>query len=304
MDRLQQIKVFLEVSRASSFTAAARRLGVSKANVTRHISLLEKSLGVPLLNRTTKHVSLTSAGRMLVDSGQSLLNNFDSLESEVRQAIVSLRGTIRLGVQPAFGAARLVPALVDFQKIQPDVHVSLRLDSGSTDIVRDGLDLSLRVVPTLKTASHIARLLVRSTPQWLVASPDYLNKYGHPKSVEDLAQHNCLIHTLKSPTGRWTFKTRAGMTSVKVSGTLSSDFGEALRSAALLGQGIAMHPTYMVKEDIKSGSLRLVLPKVKVEEYSIFALYPQRNAPKRVKLLIDFLRTWVRNASDKDDFLE
>jgi DNA-binding transcriptional LysR family regulator len=299
LDRLLQIKVFLEVGKAGSFTAAAQHLGMSKASVTRHISGLESSLGVRLLNRNTNHVSLTNAGNLLIESGRSLLNSVDSLETEIRQSSISLRGTIRLGVQPAFGASRLVPALLGFQKIHPDIRISLCLESSATDIVRDGLDLSLRVVPSLKTANYIAQLLVRSTPQWLVASPEYLREHGHPASIDDLTNHNCLIHTLKSPTGHWVFKSRKGTTSVKVSGTLSSDFGEALRSAAVLGQGISMHPTFMIDNDIRTGRLEIVLPNVSVQEYSIFALYPHRNVPRRVKVLIDFLSKWLREAADE-----
>jgi DNA-binding transcriptional LysR family regulator len=304
LDRLSQIKVFIEVGRAGSFTAAAQRLRLSKAGVTRQISALECALGVKLLNRNTKHVSLTGAGELLAKGGQDLLNSFDSLEALVRQNTRELRGTIRLGVQPAFGATCIVPALVEFQKLYPDVNISLCLESATTDIVRDGLDMALRVVPALKSTNHISQLLVRSTPQWLVAAPSYLASHGSPGSIEDLPRHNCLVHTMKSPTGLWTFKTRAGLTSVKVSGTLSSDFGEALHTAALLGCGISMHPTFMIKDDIRSGKLKVVLPKVRVQEYSIFALHPHRNAPRRVRTLIDFLNKWLRAMPQRRNFLD
>jgi DNA-binding transcriptional LysR family regulator len=294
VDRLSQIKIFLEVGRAGSFTAAAQRLGLSKAGVTRHISALETSFGVQLFNRNTKHVTLTSAGQLLLESGQNLLIDFDSLETSVRQIATNVRGTIRLGVQPAFGATCIVPALVEFAKINPEIHITLCLESAATDIVRDGIDISLRVVPSLKITNYIAQLLVRSTPQWLVASPRYLERHGHPASIDDLCNHDCLVHTLKSPTGLWVFKTRSGSVSVKVSGSLSSDFGEALRNAALLDQGISMHPTFMIDDDIRQRRLEVVLPKVKVQEYGIFALYPHRNAPRRVRLLIDFLGEWLR----------
>lgn len=304
MDRLSQIKVFIEVGRAGSFTAAAQRLGLSKAGVTRQISALESALGVKLLNRNTKHVSLTGAGELLVSGGEDLLVNFDSLETRVRQDTRDLRGTIRLGLQPAFGAICIVPALVEFQERYPEVHISLCLESATTDIVRDGLDVALRVVPALKSANHISQLLVRSTPQWLVAAPSYLARHGSPAGIEDLPQHNCLVHTMKSPTGLWTFKSRAGLTSVKVSGTLSSDFGEALRTAALLGCGISMHPAFMIEDDIRSGRLKVLLPKVKVQEYSIFALHPHRNLPRRVRTLIDFLNKWLRASPQRRNFLD
>lgn len=303
MDRLSQIKAFIEVGRAGSFTAASQRLGLSKAGVTRQISALESALGVKLLNRNTKHVSLTAAGELLVNGGEDLLTRFDRLETQVRQETRNLRGTIRLGVQPAFGTTCIVPALVAFQALYPDVHISLCLESASTDIVRDGLDMALRVVPVLKSTNHISQLLVRSTPQWLVAAPSYIAKNGSPATIDQLPDHNCLVHTLKSPTGQWTFKSRAGLVSVKVSGSLTSDFGEALRTAALLGAGISMHPIFMIEGDIRSGKLNVVLPKVSVQEYSVFALHAHREVPRRVRALIDFLSKWLRATPERRSLL-
>lgn len=296
MDRLRQIEVFLAVAQARSFTAAASRLGMSRANVTKQISALERRLGVQLLNRNTQHVAPTEAGLLLLSKGAHLVGDFQTLEAELRDKMMEPSGVIRVGVPPSFGAAHLVPAVAAFTQRYPGTHVTLCLDPGNADLVRDGLDLSLRIATVLKDASYIARLLVR-VPQVLVASPAYLERHGTPSCLADLAEHDCLVHLLKSPNDDWHFHERGGDVSVTVSGSVSSDFGEALRSAALLGHGISMHPTYMVAEDIASGRLVHVLPDMEPAGLTIHAIYPQRNLPARVRSFIDFLVTWLRRES-------
>lgn len=289
MDRLRHIEVFLEVARARSFTAASHRLGMSRANVTKQVSALERLLGVQLLNRNTQHVAPTEAGLSLLEGGARLLEGFDALEAEVRGAVSEARGTIRVGVPPSFGAFHLMPAVAAFTGAHPGVRVQVLLDHGDAELVRDGLDLSLRIAAFLRDASYIARLLMR-VPQVLVASPDYLRRRGTPASLADLAGHDCLVHVLKSPSGSWSF---ADAPAVPVGGPVSANFGEALRMAALLGQGIAMHPTYMVEADIAAGRLVIVLPDSAPAGLSIHAVYPQRNVPARVRAFIEFLADWL-----------
>lgn len=289
MDRLRYIEVFLEVARARSFTAASQRLGMSRANVTKQVSALERLMGVQLLNRNTQHVAPTEAGLSLMESGARLLDGFDTLEAEVRRAVSEPRGTIRVGVPPSFGAAHFMPAVAAFTAAHPGVRVHVMLDHGEAELVRDGLDLSLRIAASLRDTSYIARLLVR-VPQVLVASPDYLRRRGTPAVLADLAGHDCLVHVLKSPSASWSF---AGAPPVPVTGPVSANFGEALRMAALLGQGIAMHPAYMVEADIAAGRLVVVLPDAVPVGLSIHAVYPQRNVPARVRAFIEFLAEWL-----------
>jgi len=162
--------------------------------------------------------------------------------------------------------------------------------------VRDGLDLSLRIASSLKDASYIARLLVK-VPQNLVASPAYLQRRGAPARLSDLAGHDCLVHTLKSPLAEWSFEEGNRVVTVSVSGSLTADFGEPLRMGALLGQGISMHPTYMVADDIAAGRLAVVLPGVTPVGLSIHAIYPQRRVPARVRTFLDFLVAWLPRES-------
>ncbi len=295
-DRLRQFEVFLAVAEARSFTAAGHRLGMSRANVTKLVAALERRLDVQLLNRNTQHVAPTEAGVLLMGKAGALLHDMHTLEATIRDSAVDPVGAIRVGVPPSFGAAHLVPAVAAFQRSHPRCQVIMCLDRGDAELVRDGLDLSLRIATALKDASYIARLLVR-VPQVLVASPAYLQRRGAPASIADLAGHACLVHMLKSPSSQWLFSEAGRIVTHPVTGPLLADFGEALRSAALLGEGISMHPTYMVADDIAAGRLTVVLPSIEPAGLSIHAIYPQRNVPARVRTFLDFLIEWLPRES-------
>jgi len=298
MDRLKAIEIFTEVARGRSFTAAAVRLGMAKGNVTKHVKWLEQSLGAQLLTRTTKSVSLTEAGLSLLETGQDLLDRFDMVEAAVRGAVSAPKGTIRVGTPPSFGAAHLVPLVTAFTAKNPDIQFAMHLDDGRVDIAGEGLDLSLRIAPSLKDTSLIAQKL-GSVPQLLVASPTYLARKGLPLTPEDLSQHDCLVNALKSPTNFWTLTGQGGKKSVRVTGSMRSNFGEPLRHAALLGQGISMHPNYMVARDIRENLLMIVLPAYQPTQLDIYAVYPsRRNMPGRVRLFLEFLRERFQNTAE------
>ena len=290
MDRLKAIEIFSEVARGRSFTAAALRLGMAKGNVTKHVKWLEETLGAQLLARTTKSVSLTEAGLSLLEGGQNLLDSFDAVEAAVRGAVKDSKGSIRIGTPPSFGAVHLVPLVTAFSAMHPEIQFAMHLDDGRVDIAGEGLDLSVRIAPSLKDTSLVAQKL-GSVPQLLVAAPAYLAARGKPKIPEDLVKHDCLVHALKSPTNFWTFIDATGKKSVRVSGSMRSNFGEPLRHAALLGHGISMHPNYMVAQDVKANRLRIVLPAYPPTGLDIYAMYPsRRNLPGRVRLFLEFLR--------------
>ena len=306
MDRLKAIEIFAEVARGRSFTAAASRLGMAKGNVTKHVKWLEALLGAQLLSRTTKSVSLTEAGLSLLEGSQNLLDGFDAVQAAVRGAVTDSRGTLRLGTPPSFGAVHLVPLVTAFSQVQPDIQFALHLDDGRADIAGEGLDLSLRIAPSLKDTSLVA-LKLGSVPQLLVAAQSYLTSHGKPQTPEDLVHHDCLVHALKAPTNFWTFtgpnhvlKSAAKMKhSVRVSGSMRANFGEPLRHAALLGHGISMHPKYMVAQDIEENRLKVVLPAYQPVRLDIYAMYPsRRNVPSRVRLFLAFLQE--RFASNPD----
>lgn len=302
MDRLKAIEIFTEVARGRSFTAAASRLGMAKGNVTKHVKWLEELLGAQLLSRTTKSVSLTEAGLSLLEGGQTLLSSFDEVQTAVRGAMTDSKGLIRIGTPPSFGAVHLVPLVTAFSALHPEIQFVVHLDDGRADIAGEGLDVSLRIAPSLKDTSLIA-LKLGSVPQLLVAAPSYLSARGKPQTPDDLANHDCLVHALKSPTNFWTFVDSGGSAkgkrSVRVSGSMRANFGEPLRHAAILGQGISMHPNYMVAQDIKENRLKIVLPAFKPMGLEIYAMYPsRRNMPGRVRLFLEFLKERFANTAD------
>ena len=296
MDKLRAIEVFIEVAQGLSFSRAAQALGMARGNVTKHVAWLEQTMGVQLLTRTTKSVSLTESGLALLENGRELLDRVEGMDAAVRQSVNAPKGMLRVGAPPSFGAFHLVPVITAFSKAHPDIQVVLYLDDGRSDLVAEGLDMSVRIATALKDTSQIAsRLAV--VPQVLVASPAYLAQRGYPRDIADLAEHDCMVHALKSPTNIWTFTgpDSGAKASVRVRGTIRANYGEPLRHAALLGHGISMHPTYMVKQDIQAGRLETVLSQYKPVGVDIYAVFPSRkNLPVRVRTFLDFLTEWFR----------
>jgi DNA-binding transcriptional LysR family regulator len=298
MDRLRCMQVFVEVARDGSFTGAARRLGISKASVTKHVAWLEHSLRARLLHRTTKQVGLTEAGVSTLRSGKLLLERYEEIEADVRDSIRGPKGVIRVGTPPSFGTHHLVPLVTAFSALHRDIQIALSLDDGSANLIAQGLDLSVRIAPALEDASYIAQPLTKA-PQVLVASPEYLERHGAPQRPEDLARHDCLVHSLKSPTSIWRFTGPRGPASVRVRGSIYSNFGEALKHAAVLGHGISMHPYYMVSEDLAAGRLREVLPPYEPSRLDIYAIFSSRqNLPVRVRRFLEFLKDWAKTPPD------
>lgn len=286
--------MFVEVARTGSFAAAARHLGMSRPAVTKHVARLEDLLGARLLNRTTKQVGLTEAGHLASTAGRQLLERFDAIEADVRESTRMPRGVVRVGTPPAFGTYHMVPLIAEFAERHPDIQVVLSLDTGDANLVAQGLDLSVRITQELEDASHVAQPLAKA-PQVLVASPDYLARHAAPRGPADLARHNCLVHVIKSPTGIWRFTGPQGPASVRVRGTIASNFGDALMHAALRGYGISMHPYYMVSQWLEQGRLVPVLPEYEPDAHDVYVIYSSRkNLPERVRRFVAFLHDWAR----------
>jgi DNA-binding transcriptional LysR family regulator len=294
MDRLRCMQVFVEVARDGSFTGAARRLGMSKASVTKHVAWLEQSLRARLLHRTTKQVGLTDAGLTTLRSARALLERYEEIEVDARDSTRQPKGLVRVGTPPSFGAHHLSPLVTGFTALHPEIQVAMILDDGSANLIAQGLDLSVRISPAPDDASYVAQPLTKA-PQVLVASPSYLGRHGTPQSPAELARHNCLVHTLKAPTGLWRFAGAEGEISVRVRGSICSNFGETLQQAALLGHGISMHPYYMVSDDLATGRLQAVLPQHPPLSLDIYVIFSSRqNLPLRVRKFVEYLKDWAR----------
>jgi DNA-binding transcriptional LysR family regulator len=292
VDRLRCFEVFVEVANGRSFSAAARRLELSRGTVTKHVALLERALGAQLFLRTTRNVNLTEAGRSLLEAGQGFVEQFDQMEEAVRQSVSAEHGRLHIGSPPSFAEIHLMPLICGFLAKHPAIEVKLHLDYNKEDLVTEGLDLTLRVAPELKESSMIAQRLT-SVPQILVASPQYLRTWGEPMTLSDLGRHSCLVHLLKAPNSVWSFNGPLGKESVKVRGRISANFGEILQQAALMHQGISMHPAYMVGRDLREQRLKIVLPEYNPSGLEVYVLYPSRvNMPSRVKRFIEYVKDY------------
>lgn len=289
MDKLRSIRIFIEVARSLSFSAAAQRLGIARGTVSKHVAWLEHSMGTRLLTRTTKSVALTQAGLTLLEYGPELLERVESVDAAVLSYAQGPKGVLRVGTPPAFGSVHLVPVVTAFSRVHPDIHVELYVDDGRSDLVMEGLDVSIRVAASLKDTSQVA-YVVATARQLLAASPSYLERRDAPHSITDLIHHNCMTHVLTSPTNLWSFTGPDGGISVKVSGNMRANFGESLRQAALLGHGVVMLPTYMLADDVREGRLEVLLPEYRPAAVSIYAVVQDRkHLPLRLRLFLDFL---------------
>ncbi|MET4579215.1 LysR family transcriptional regulator [Ottowia thiooxydans] len=297
MDELMSLKVFLEVARRRSFARTADHFGLSPASVTKHVAFLERTLTARLLNRTTKQMSLTLAGEQVVELGESVVGQLETMRSRVAELSQDITGEIRIGVAPSFGSNRLTHVLAEFCRLHPDIRITLILLTHRKEetFINEGLDVGIIIGTSLKDASHKA-IKLADVPQVLVASPEFAARHADLKTPADLAQVNCLVNTTKAPTGLWHFLGPSGPITQRVQGNMQSNFGYVLAESAAAGMGISMHPLYMISDELESGALVTVLPDYAPEPLQIFAIYSSRaSIPLRVRTLLDFLRSWARD---------
>ena len=289
------MQVFAKVASLGSFSAAARALGMSQSMATKHVDAIEDRLGAQLFQRTTRRLTLTDAGQRYLEACERILAEIEEADAEAAADVAEPRGTLRVNAPLSFGFRQVVPALADFAGLHPQLTVDLGLTDRFVDLVEEGWDLAIRL-GALRDSALIAR---RLAPAMIVlcASPDYLARHGVPKTLADLAGHNCLGYTLPTAAtaGRWLFGAD-GSVPVEVSGNLRANNGDALRAAALAGQGVIYQPTFLVAEDIRAGRLVCVhLDEAPFRFGSVYAVYaPSRHVPAKVRSFIDFLaRRWA-----------
>jgi len=288
LDRLTSMQVFARVARTGGFASAARELEMSRAMVSKHVMNLEENLGVRLLNRNTRQVSLTEAGADYLERLQHILTELDEAEESVTTLTSEPRGILRLNAPPSFGAFHLVPLIAEFMQLNPRVHVELTLTDHAASIVEEGMDLAIEV-GRLADSNMIARVLSHSRLV-VCGAPDYLREHGAPSTPEELTNHNCLTSSRFPPRDEWPFRGPDGDKTYKVSGNFRSNIGDAVHRMVLNGRGLAMLPTYMCGNDLKAGRLQAVLTEFEPEPYAIAALYSDRRyMPVKVRSFLDFI---------------
>ncbi|MEZ5652889.1 MAG: LysR family transcriptional regulator [Burkholderiaceae bacterium] len=288
MNKLDQMQVLVAVADAGSFVRAADALGISKTAVSRLVAELETRLGVRLIQRTTRRLSLTDEGAAFVERCRELLGAVEAIEAEVSANVEQAIGRIRVNVPVSFGNRVLAPLWPRFIARHPNVALEVTLVDRFVDVVDEGFDLAVRV-GNPPSSSLIARRL-GATRLVLCASPGYLRLHGEPGHPHELERHVTIGYSLLTTGDHWHFVGPDGPVSVRVVPRMHSNSGDTCCAAALADQGIVLEPTFLVHEHLASGALRELMPAFRGPEFAIQAVYPSRRhlAPK-VRLLVDFL---------------
>ena len=288
MDKIDRMRAFALVANNASFTVAAQRMGRSARLVSKYVADLENALGVQLLNRTTRSVSLTDAGATYLTLCEPLLDGFDELEDRVRNEQASLRGVIHVSAPTGFGALRLVPSLAKFAEKHPNVELDLKFSDRRASIVEEGLDLAVRIGP-MRDSSLKVRQLGRM-PLVVCASPAYLERAGHPSHPQALATHECILDGNMTEPTVWMFSISGQEEAVQVNGRFRMNAPAASARLAVEGAAIARCPAYTVADALNSGDLVELFPENRVSPYVVAALFPQnRRITTRVRALLDHL---------------
>lgn len=297
MNRFDEMQAFAAVIDNGSFVKAADALQVSKTAVSRLVGDLEARLGVRLLHRTTRRLSLTAEGEVFHARCKELLATVEEAEAEVTSRADNAVGLLRVNVPVSFGMMHLAPLWPAFLQHHPGVTLDVTLSDRMVDLVDEGYDLAVRIA-RLPASTLVSRQLA-TTRLRLCATPRYLKRHGKPKHPAEIAQHAVFSYSLLASGEQWSFDGPEGPVSVKITPRMSSNNGDTCVTAALMHQGIVLQPSFMLGEHLRSGALVEVLPQFRSVELGIYAVYPSRKflAPK-VRALIDFLveafqmRTW------------
>jgi DNA-binding transcriptional LysR family regulator len=289
MDRVTSMRVFVHAATEGSLSAAARHMGMSPAMATKHVNALEARMGVKLLHRTTRQLSLTEAGNHYLEACLRILPDIDEAEAAVASQRVKATGRLRMNVPLSFGRCFVAPLMPLFCQRHPEVTVELGLSDAELDLIAGGWDLALRIGRLADSPLQARRL--GDSPMRVCASPDYLDRRGVPRRIAELSQHNCLSYTLSSMQGKhWAFGA-GGEHRVPVSGNLLANNGDALLEAAVRGQGILYQPNFIVGEAVARGELVVLeLDRPPMDLGGIHVLYPpDRRPPAKVRVMIDYL---------------
>lgn len=304
-DSFHAISVFVKVAEARSFTRAARRLGITPSSASKVLARLEERLGVRLVNRTTRSVSLTADGDAFFERCRQILGELEDAEMAVTGRGARLQGRLRMQMPVAFGRKIVIPLLAQFVKVNKELVVDVELSDRVTDLAEEGLDAVVRI-GDVQGSSVIARRLC-NLRYVTVASPDYLAEYGEPMTPEDLRRHCCLAYYVPQ-TNRyrdWRFDLDGRLVSRAVTGTLNINSAEGLLDAAVAGAGIATVSTFVAADAVHAGLLRIVLRQYISPGPAISIVYlSRRHLSLQIRAFVDFLTAEMSPAPPWDAILE
>lgn len=298
MSPVSELAFFVQLVRAGSLAATARELDLTPPAVSKRLAQLEQRLGVRLLNRTTRSISLTAEGELYLVNAQRILGEIEEMEQQVSSSRAEPRGLLRVNAPLGFGRTHVGPAVSSFVRRHPEVEVQLQLTDRPINLPDDATDVAIRF-GELPDSRLIARKIA-SNRRRLCATPDYLTRHGHPETPKDLARHNCIVLRQNDLAfGVWRFSRGKQSESIKVAGGLSTNDGEVALKWALDGHGILMRAEWNLARHLRSGELVEVLQDYETPPADIYAVYLERlNLSAKVAFFIDHLRDFFqRNAS-------
>lgn len=289
MDRITELEVFVAIADEANLTRASEVLGLSVSGVSRTLSTLEKRLGVRLVQRTTRQMSLTSEGERFVQNAREILNSLREAEESVIRGAAEPFGTLRIGASLSFALLHLMPVIKLFKERYPLVRIELQASNRYCDIIENGLDLAIRTRRAEADSSVTIRKLA-DVPRFLAAAPDYLERHGTPDHPDDLSGHKLLLYSLSEDWDVLTLSNGTESFRQNAAGDLVANDGQVLRDAALGGMGILIQPAYIIHDDLRAGRLVQVLPGWRPRGLTMNVAYPTRSfLPMRARLFIDEL---------------
>ncbi len=288
MDRFLEMQTFNAVVDAGSFVKAADALAMSKAAVSRYVADMETRLGVRLLHRTTRRLSLTGEGQVFYARCKDLLAELDEAEAEITSRSKAASGLLRVNAPVTFGILHLAPLWGVFKARNPEVTLDITLADRVVDLVEEGYDVAIRIA-TLDSSTLVSRRLA-TTRMALCASPRYLAQQGLPQHPSELTRHAVISYSYWATKDEWRFDGPHGPVSVKTRPCIHTNSGDTCRAAALAHQGVILQPTFLVGRDLSDGTLVELMPEFRSIELGIYAVYPTRkHVSAKVRALIDFL---------------
>jgi DNA-binding transcriptional LysR family regulator len=292
MENLNDILVFVRVVEKGSFSTAARDLGLSAAAVSRHINQLESSLGVQLLKRSTRHLTVTDAGADFYKRCSQLVVGLEEARNAAIGYSTELKGALRIHATLGVGQRLVAPAVHEFLTAYPDLSVDLTIGTQPVNLLEHGLDVVIR--SAFLTDSSLSCRELGPVHYSICVAKSYIEKHGTPREPKDLPRFNCLIHTGQPSPNEWRFKTPEGKETIVVSGSLRTNNGVALYEAVRGGLGIGRLPDYAASEEVKSGNLLMLFSDVTGWGRSIKAFYPRsQHQPAKVKAFLDFMEEFM-----------
>ncbi|NOS76169.1 MAG: LysR family transcriptional regulator [Methyloglobulus sp.] len=288
MDKLNNMQVFCRIVEVGTFSAVAREMDLSAMMISKYVAQLEESLGVALLNRTTRKLSLTEAGEVYYHRSKQLLDDFSELDESTSQLGRNVRGTLRISASIDFGGLYMVSAIDAYQELYPEVKVMMTLHNSQVNLSEGSIDLSILVTDSLDLG--VVARKIAETRLCTYASPAYIERYGNPKTVEELKFHHCLYNTDTPHKDYWIFRVGKEEVKVKTTWRFASNNGRALCQAAALGMGITQAPELSVATYLAKGELVEILREYRIPSLAIYATYLQRRfMPAKLTTFVDFL---------------